>query len=98
VDYAPHPRSTYNEFGRPEYRIIDADYLCIEEKIAKCGYENIVSCYSSALINSKIMLGAGINTYSLGLDCFPFPNDSQRNKLITAYQSLGIEVLKVGDQ
>ncbi|MFT6690912.1 MAG: hypothetical protein ACJAXH_001434 [Colwellia sp.] len=93
IDYAPHPRSTYNEFGRDEYTVIDDDYLCIEEKIAGGGYEYIVSCYSSALINSKIMFGDDINTYSIGLDCFPFPDDSQRDKLITAYQSLGIKVL-----
>jgi hypothetical protein len=93
IDYAPHPRSTYNEFGRDEYSVIDHDYLCIEEKIAEGGYEHIVSCYSSALINSKIMFGDDINIYSIGLDCFPFLDNSQRDKLITAYQSLGIKVL-----
>jgi hypothetical protein len=67
--------------------------LCIEEKIAEGGYEHIVSCYSSALINSKIMFGDDINIYSIGLDCFPFLDNSQRDKLITAYQSLGIKVL-----
>ena len=95
VDYAPHPRSTYNEFGRDEYRIIVDDYLCIEEKIAKGGYEHIVSCYSSALINSKIMFGDDINTYSVGLDYFPFPDNTQRDKLIIAYQNLGIKVLRL---
>lgn len=93
VDYAPHPRSGYNEFGREEYSVIDADYLCIEEQIAKGGYGHIVSCYSSALINSKIMFGEDINIYSIGLDCFPFPDQSQRDKLIKAYQGLGIKVI-----
>jgi hypothetical protein len=93
IDYAPHPRSRYNEFGREEYSAIDADYLCIEEKIAKGGYGYIVSCYSSALINSKIMFGEDINVYSIGLECFPFSDQSQREKLIKAYQSLGIEVI-----
>ena len=98
ADYAPHPRSSFNEFGRSEYNCIDNDYLCIEEKIAKGGYEHVISCYSSALINSKIMFGDNIKTYSLGLDCFPFKSSSQREQLIGAYQSLGIEVLEVGEQ
>tara|TARA_B110000196_G_scaffold320238_1_gene341317 strand:+ start:1013 stop:2083 length:1071 start_codon:yes stop_codon:yes gene_type:complete len=98
IDYAPHPRSNYNEFSRPEYNFIDNDYLCIEEKIAEGGYEHIISCYSSALINSKIMLGDSINTYSLGLDSFPFPDPSQRKKLIAAYKSLGVTILSVEEQ
>jgi len=93
VDYAPHPRSVYNEFGREEYSVIDADYLCIEERIAKGGYEHIISCYSSALINSKIMFGDDINIYSVGLDCFPFPDQAQGEKLIKAYKDLGIKVI-----
>lgn len=98
VDYAPHPRSSFDEFGRSEYNYIDNDYLCIEEKIAKGGYEHIVSCYSSALINSKIMFGDNIKAYSFGLDCFPFKNPSQREKLLSAYHSLGIEVLEIGEE
>lgn len=93
IDYAPHPRSSYNEFGKTEYSVIDDEYLCIEEQIAKGGYEHIVSCYSSALINSKIMFGEDINTYSVGLDSFPFADQSQRDKLIKAYQDLGIKVI-----
>ena len=98
IDYAPHPRSSFDEFGRSEYNYIDNDYLCIEEKIAKGGYEHIVSCYSSALINSKIMFGDNIKAYSFGLDCFPFKNPSQREKLLSAYHSLGIEVLEIGEE
>lgn len=93
ADYAPHPRSSFNEFGREEYNIIDNDYLCIEEKIAKGGYKHVISCYSSALINSKIMFGDNIKTYSLGLDHFPFEITSQRKQLMEAYKDLGIEVL-----
>jgi hypothetical protein len=96
ADYAPHPRSSFNEFGRDEYNFIDNDYLCIEEKIAKGGYKHVISCYSSALINSKIMFGDNIKTYSLGLDCFPFTSLSQREKLISAYKSLGIELIELG--
>jgi len=95
IDYAPHPRSVYNEFGRDEYSVITDDYLCVEEQIARGGYEHVVSCYSSALINSKIMFGDNINTYSIGLDCFPFPGQSQRKKLIEAYQRLGINVIRL---
>lgn len=96
ADYAPHPRSSFNEFGRAEYDYVENDYLCIEEKIAKGGYKHIISCYSSALINSKIMFGDNIITYSIGLDCFPFKSSSQREKLISAYKSLGIELIKLG--
>jgi|TARA_B110000008_G_scaffold279009_1_gene324526 hypothetical protein len=98
ADYAPHPRSNFNEFGRGEYGYVENDYLCIEEKIAEGGYEHVISCYSSALINSKIMFGDNIKTYSIGLDCFPFQSSSQREKLINAYKSLGIEVVEVGQQ
>lgn len=98
IDYAPHPRSSFDEFGRSEYNYIDNDYLCIEEKIAKGGYEHVVSCYSSALINSKIMFGDNIKAYSFGLNCFPFKNSSQREKLLSAYHSLGIEVLEIGEE
>lgn len=98
VDYAAHPRSSFDEFGRSEYNYIDNDYLCIEEKIAKGGYEHIVSCYSSALINSKIMFGDNIKAYSFGLNCFPFKNSSQREKLLSAYHSLGIEVLEIEEE
>lgn len=96
ADYAPHPRSSFNEFGRAEYKIVENDYLCIEEKIAEGGYEHVISCYSSALINSKIMFGDNIKTYSVGLDCFPFKSSTQREKLINAYLGLGIEVVEVG--
>ena len=96
ADYAAHPRSSFNEFGRWEYDFVENDYLCIEEKIAEGGYQYVISCYSSALINSKIMFGDNIKTYSVGLDCFPFKSSSQREKLISAYKSLGIEVLEVG--
>lgn len=96
VDYAPHPRSRFNEFGRKEYNFIDPDYLCIEEVIAKGDYKHIISCYSSALINSKIILGRDINTYSLGLDQFPFKDISQKKKLVTAYKNLEIQVLSLG--
>jgi hypothetical protein len=97
ADYAPHPRSSFNEFGRSEYNVVENDYLCIEEKIAKGGYKHVISCYSSALINSKIMFGDNIKTYSFGLDCFPFNDLLQREKLIDTYQGLGIEVLEVGE-
>lgn len=98
ADYAPHPRSSFNEFGREEYDYVENDYLCIEEKIAEGGYEHVISCYSSALINSKIMFGDNIKTYSIGLDCFPFKNSTQREKLIIAYKSLGIGVIEIGQQ
>jgi hypothetical protein len=93
VDYAPHPRSIKNEFEREEYTAIDDDYLCVEELIAKGGYKHVISCSSTALINSKIMLGDKINTYSVGLDCFPFPDTTQRERLLTAYRELGVNVI-----
>lgn len=93
VDYAPHPRSSYNEFCNEEYSIVDEEYLCIEEHIAKGCYRYIVSCYSSALINSKIMFGDNINAYSVGLDSFPFPGEGQAEKLTDTYKKLGIEVI-----
>jgi hypothetical protein len=93
IDYAPHPRSVYNEFFQDGYAVINDDYLCIEEQIAKGNYKYVVSCYSSALINSKIMFGDDINIYSIGLDDFPFPSQGQREKLIKAYSYLGINII-----
>jgi hypothetical protein len=93
VDYAPHPRSTDNEFGNEEYTVIDGDYLCVEEVIAKGNYKHVVSCSSTALINSKIMLGDDINTYAVGLDSFPFPDPSQGERLTTEYRNLGVKLI-----
>jgi hypothetical protein len=93
IDYAPHPRSEFDEFSQPSYQRLRDEYLCVEEHIAKGDYKYVISCYSSALINSKIMLGDEINAISVGLGDFPFSDKSQSNKLIESYKKLGIEVI-----
>lgn len=93
IDYAPHPRSEFNEFFQPGYNVLGDDYLCVEECIAAGGYSHVISCYSSALINSKIMLGDEIEAISVGLDSFPFPDSTQSLRLIDCYKKLGINVI-----
>lgn len=93
VDYAPHPRSGFNEFFQPDYNILRGDYLCVEECIAEGGYSHVISCYSSALINSKIIYGSRIEAISVGLDSFPFPDSAQSVRLIDCYKKLGIDVV-----
>jgi len=94
VDYAPHPRSSHDEFYHESYSLLDAEYLCVEEHIARAGYEYVISCYSSVLINSKIMFGDKIHAVSVGLYEFPFPDDDQGMKLAGSYEKLGIEVIR----
>lgn len=93
VYYAAHPRSGYNEFWHEGYSKVENDYLCIEELIAKGRFKHVVSCYSSALINSKLLFGRKVNVYSVGIDKVSCLNESQSDKLIKAYQDLGINVV-----
>lgn len=95
VTYAPHPRSTYDEFKCDYYSEINGQYICIEECIAKGHYTHIISCYSSALLNSKIMFKNKIQVYSVGLDEFPFPVDGQADLLVSAYRSMGINIVEM---
>jgi hypothetical protein len=93
IDYAPHPRSEFREFFQSDYNVLRGDYLCVEECIAAGNYSHVISCYSSALINSKIMYGDEIEAISVGLDSFPFPDNSQSARLIDCYKKLGIDVI-----
>jgi hypothetical protein len=95
ADYAPHPRSQYNEFRMDDYSVIEHNYLCVEELIAEGNYKHIISCYSSVLINSKIMYGDSINTYSVGINKFPFPDKNQAKILTDAYKNIGVKVIDI---
>jgi hypothetical protein len=91
--FAPHPRSVFDEFNSDDYILVKDSYLCVEEYIAKAGFTHIISCYSSVLINSKIMFGDKINVYSVGIKSIPFLSESQSDKLTHVYRDLGIEVV-----
>ena len=93
VDYVPHPRSTYKEFWDESYRWVDNQELCVEQLIASGQYSHIISCYSSALINSKIILGDQVDVLSVGLNAFPFRCQEQRDQLSKAYAQAGIQLI-----
>lgn len=93
VDYVPHPRSKYNEFWDESYNWVENKELCVEQLIATGHYTHIISCYSSALINSKIIMGEGVQVLSVGLEAFPFRSQEQANQLSSAYQKAGIQLM-----
>lgn len=93
IYYAAHPRSSYNEFWQEGYLKVENNYLCVEELIALGKFKHIVSCYSSALINSKLIFGSEVNVYSIGVDTVACIASKQSKTLTDAYLDLGIEVL-----
>lgn len=93
VYYAAHPRSSYDEFLQENYIKVDNDYLCVEELIATGKFKHIVSCYSSVLINSKLIFGSEVNVYSLGIKEVSCIDEFQSAEIINTYQDLGINIL-----
>lgn len=92
VFYAGHPRSSYNEFWQEGYSKVENDYLCVEELIAKGKFKHVISCYSSVLINTKLLFGSEVNSYSVGIDKVSCIDSSQTDQLISTYRDLGIQV------
>lgn len=92
VDYIPHPRSTEKEFWSPNYNCPENKWLCVEELILNGAYTHIYSCYSSALINSKVIMGGDVKVVSVGLEQFPFRSAKQLQQLRAAFLRAGIEL------
>jgi len=92
VDYIPHPRSSYDEFFLAGYNRIARTELCSEQLIVNGKYTHVVSCYSSVLLNSKLILGAELEVSAIGLEEFPFRDPNQCAQLKAAYDKVGIVI------
>lgn len=97
VDYIPHPRSACKEFWDEDYTWINQTELCSEQLIATGRYTHIFSCYSSVLLNSKLIMGSSVDVYSIGIDLFPFRDHCQKEQLETVYNQAGIELIALND-
>ncbi len=95
IDYVPHPRSAKKEFWCDHFNWVECDVLCVEQLIAGGEYTHVISCYSSGLLNSKLIMGDDIRAISVGIDMFPFRNEQQRLKLRQAYLTSGIELVDI---
>lgn len=96
VDYIPHPRSDYKEFWDDEFTWVKQTELCSEQLIATGRYTHIISCYSSVLLNSKLIMGNTVDVYSVGLEAFPFRDQNQREQLNSVYEEAGIQFVPLG--
>lgn len=93
IDYAKHPRSFLDEFKIDGSQDVISDALCVEQLIIQRGYTHILSCYSSALINAKLIAGDRIEAISVGLLDFPFADELQREQLLDVFSQLNIHVV-----
>lgn len=95
VDYAKHPRSFLNEFKIENSQDVVSDALCVEQLIVQRGYTHVLSCYSSALINAKLIAEERIEAISVGVLDFPFSDERQREQLLSVFSQLNVHVVSL---
>lgn len=95
VDYISHPRSECKEFWDVHYNWLERSELCSEELVATGKYSHVISCYSSVLLNSKLILGESINVFSVGVEAFPFQDQRQLDQIKTVYNQAGINFFQL---
>lgn len=95
IHYVKHPRAIDDEFFVNGSESPQGDYLCVEELISSGKYRHVISCCSSALINSKLIAGDAIDSWAVGVESYPFPTDSQRQQFLNVYKAVGVNVVPV---
>lgn len=90
--YSRHPRAREHlDFFDKSYRVLDQDGA-LESLLPSIGAGIVVSCFSTALFTSHMLLGNGARVVSIGMNLADF---SEKAELLESMRACGIEIVDV---